>query len=344
MKFLIYSDTHISQDSSIVRGLKDKYSIRLHYIIDSINWAERLAEENKCDYIVNLGDTFDKPVINAMEATAIQDINWSSIPHYILVGNHDSNVASLEYSSVEVLKKFNFNIIKEPTTMSFPTFNLLFLPYILEDNRKDLLEYWGTYDNTKKNIIFSHNDIAGFNFGKFISKEGFDINDIGNNCDLYFNGHLHNSSKIINKILNVGNLCGQNFSENAILYKHGVCILDTNTLEIDFHENPYALNFYSLTVTKSDIDKLDSYLTLPNSVIMIRCEAECINEVKNIIKNRNNIVASKILIYNTEVKQTSDLSMKISKIDPWTLLTDYLNNAFGDSEILRDELSHLCSK
>lgn len=44
--------------------------------------------------------------------------------------------------------------------------------------------------------------------GQFISKAGFDINDIEDNCDLFINGHLHNGSKITDKIFNVGNLTG----------------------------------------------------------------------------------------------------------------------------------------
>ena len=105
MKILIYSDVHVSQDSSIVKSFGEKFSTRLEYIIKSLNWAEQLATDINCDLIFNLGDMFDKPVINAMEATAIQEVKWSDIPHYILVGNHDSNVASLEYSSTSILQR-----------------------------------------------------------------------------------------------------------------------------------------------------------------------------------------------------------------------------------------------
>ena len=164
MKILIYSDIHISQDSSIVKSFGKYYSTRLEYIIKSITWAENLATNEKCDLIFNLGDTFNKPIVNAMEATAVQDICWADIPHYILVGNHDSDVVSLEYSSVSILKKLGFHIIKEVTHLYDKDDVFTFIPYILEDNRKPLTEYLVG----KNDIVLSHNDIAGFRFGNFV--------------------------------------------------------------------------------------------------------------------------------------------------------------------------------
>ena len=149
MNVLIYSDIHFSQDSSIVRSMGEKYSTRLEYLIKSLNWAEELARKNHCFYVFNLGDTFDKSNLNAQELTALQEVKWTNVPHYILVGNHDSNVNSLKYSSSEIFKSLNvfgnsnFNVISEPTMFCNNGTNsqFLLLPYITEDNRKNLKEY-----------------------------------------------------------------------------------------------------------------------------------------------------------------------------------------------------------
>ena len=45
---------------------------------------------------------------------------------------------------------------------------------------------------------------------------------------------------------NVGNLTGQNFSENANIYSHGAYVLDTSDYSIEFFENPFAFNFYKI--------------------------------------------------------------------------------------------------
>ena len=116
-------------------------------------------------------------------------------------------------------------------------------------------------------VVFSHNDIAGLQLGKYISKNGFTINDINSNCSLFINGHLHNATKY-NNIVNVGNLTGLNFSEDAFRYKHSVYILDTDTLTITEFENPFAFNFYKIT-SLQQFSELKS-----NSVITIQCSLD----------------------------------------------------------------------
>ena len=64
--------------------------------------------------------------------------------------------------------------------------------------------------------------------------------------------HLHNGSKFSNKGENLGNLTGQNFSENAFEYDHRIMILNINGQEYCKHYefNPYAFNFYSSSTYK----------------------------------------------------------------------------------------------
>ena len=336
MKILIYSDIHISQDSSIVKSFGKYYSTRLEYIIKSITWAENLATNEKCDLIFNLGDTFNKPIVNAMEATAVQDICWADIPHYILVGNHDSDVVSLEYSSVSILKKLGFHIIKEVTHLYDKDDVFTFIPYILEDNRKPLTEYLVG----KNDIVLSHNDIAGFRFGNFVSKEGFKIDDIEKSCKLFLNGHLHNSSFLSDKILNVGNLCGQNFTEDSLKYSHGCWILDTKTNSLEFHENPYALNFYKLEYPADK--KIFSNLK-NNSVLMVKCERSYQEELKNILtKYSDKIVTTRVLLYDKDIIENIDTQVKLDKVDHLKQFTDFIHEQLGNTELINEELMEVC--
>ena len=357
MKVLIYSDVHFSQDSSIVRSMGEKYSTRLEYLIKSLNWAEELAIHNSCDLIVNLGDTFDKSSLNAMEISAFKEVFFVSREntiglkkypqHIVLVGNHDSNVASLSFTSADLFKDNSFEVIKKPVQVEVDKelvdeqrAILHFLPYITEDNRKDLSEYFNFQDKCK-HIIFSHNDIKGIQLGKFISKEGFDIEDINKSCDLFLNGHLHNSSWINHKILNVGNLCGQNFSEDNFKTKHGAWILDVDTLSLTFYENPYALNFYKIEINKQN-PSLSSYDIGNNACLMIKCERACLEKIKEELNNRKDIVASKIIVYNENIVNNDENSVKIERIDYLKSFYDFIIDKLGNSDIIRDELEEIC--
>ena len=132
----------------------------------------------------------------------------------------------------------------------------------MDDVEVSFLPYTHDYDmsmymaNSKKRIIFSHNDIKGINYGKYISTSGFDIEDINKSCDLFINGHLHNGENVTDKIINIGNLSGQNFSEDGLKYKHNIMIIDTNSLEYQKIENPFATYFIKYDFKKYETSLL----------------------------------------------------------------------------------------
>lgn len=342
-KILLYTDCHFSQYSSIIRKRGKKYSQRLENLIQSINWAENLSHNTFCDMVVCLGDFFDKPELNAEEITAMQEIEFDMrVPHYFIVGNHESNVSDLLFSSTKYLgSKNNFKIIDKPLEWNLDSdTNLYFLPYILEEDRKNLSYYLNNDD--KKKIVFSHNDIKGIRYGKFESKDGFDLTDIENNCDLFINGHLHNGNFLNDKetILNLGNLTGQNFSEDSYKYSHYACILDTKTLELTFYENPFAFNFYKLDINEEqEFSKL--YALKNNAVVTIRCEESLVETLRNTLNSISNIVDYRVISYKKEHsgEQGKIDSTSLNNIDYLEQFTDFILNHIGSDEIVKEELS-----
>ena len=145
MKILTYTDCHFSQYSSIVRSRSNKFSVRLENIIKSVNWAESLAIEQQADIIVINGDFFDKADLNAEEITAFEEIKWAHVPHYVLVGNHEMGINDLSYSSAHLLKSIPMCTLITTPCYIHESMNsqkrLLFLPYMLESNRKDFSYY-----------------------------------------------------------------------------------------------------------------------------------------------------------------------------------------------------------
>ena len=135
MKILCFTDNHFCERSSIVTKYGNKYSLRLENQIQSLNWVEQTAINKNCDMIVCLGDFFDKPHLTDQELTALQDIKWSeAIPHYFIVGNHESEENDLQFSSTKVLEGLNRFIIDKPTLQRYtsPELELAFLPYVVE--------------------------------------------------------------------------------------------------------------------------------------------------------------------------------------------------------------------
>lgn len=343
MKILIYTDLHFSQYSSIVRNRGYKYSIRLENEIKSINWAEQLANEYSCNAIVCLGDFFDKSELAAEELTAIQDIQWSNIPHTFLVGNHEIGINNLKYSSAHLFNICkNSVVIDSPTSYLFNNTEILLLPYILESNRQKLDTY--IKYNCNKRLILSHNDIAGIQLGKYLTQSGFSINEIEDNCDLFINGHLHNGEKISNKIINLGNLTGQNFSEDAYKYSHNILIIDTDTLEYQLIENPFALNFYKLDLRNKSLNDINDLLSSlkNNSVVSIYTDKDKLVNVKNILESLN-IVSYKFIIERSNSNIVNNNNYKnLINIDHIEQFQQYILNTLGNDDSIKKELEIIC--
>ena len=344
MRIGIVGDVHLSRYSSILRSRGKHFSTRLEGIIKSISWVEQLFKEQGCEEEIFLGDFFDRSDLHEEEISALSEIEWnksSRLKHFI-VGNHESGISTLEYSSTQVLHKVG---VVEDVPYLYPLddkIELLFLPYIVEDNRKPLQEYLKDRNTSKKLVVFSHNDIKNFRMGKFLSTTGFEVEDIENNCSLYFNGHLHNCGQVSNKIINVGVLSGQNFNEDAFKYEHHVAILDTDTLEIQYFENPYAFNFYNITISK--LDDLDILMKVKtNAVVYVRCLNTYKDVLKSTLEQVKNIIAYKI-IYTREttfVESSSENTISPSE-DHLEQFREYIIETLGNNDVVNEELSEVC--
>ena len=339
MKIAICGDIHISKTSSILKSRGNKYSTRIENCIKSINWFEQIAKEHNCEMEIFLGDTFDTPVLNDEILTAIKDIEWNNdISHCFIVGNHESSVNGLQYNSAKALEGGLRYIVSEPSySINVDTTQLHFLPYIIESDRLPLEDYLDKNPECKKHIIFSHNDVKGIQMGPIVSKTGFSIDEIENNCDLFINGHLHNGTKFSKKGINLGVLTGHDFGENANIYKHEIMILDTDTLKYELIENPYAFNFYNIEINNtSDITKLSGLKN--NAIVSIKCNIELLDAVKETLQELHNIIQYRITTFRVnkevnEVEKVEDFSVDyLEKFKEFCLLS------IGNNEIVNQEL------
>ena len=342
MRILIYSDNHWCQYSSIVRKRGEKYSLRLENQIASINWAERLGLEMGCKKVIHLGDFFDSASLNAEEITALKEVRWYGGAHHaFLCGNHEMGNNDLSFNSIRALGLLPYiEIIDEPYTYFEQDVSFTYIPYILEENRKPLSFYVPSKESCegRKRIVFSHNDIKGIQMGQFISKEGFDIAEIESSCDLFLNGHLHNGEKLSDKIINVGNLTGQNFSENAFKYDHCAYILDTDTMKVEVYENPFALNFYKLDFT--NLVDYNIFNQLKNAVITVKCKEKDYKSISDAISNLN-VVESRIIVEPDIIKDTSMETTQMNSIDHLEMFKTYILNTLGNSLDVEHELEEV---
>ena len=341
MKILLFADLHMCPRASIINKWGTKYPSRLENCIASVNWLEQLAKDQGCEYIINLGDFFDRPDLNSETITACNDINWSDIMHYSLVGNHDASTSSLVFNSTNAFLSDRHQIVTEPKVLPLDDCFICFLPYIVECDRKPLKEYFKKLKEARPVVILSHNDISGIQLGPVMSKTGFSIEEIESNCDLFINGHLHNGQAISKKVINLGNLTGKDFGEDASKHSHTVAILDTKTLEIEYIENPYAYNFYKIQIdSEADLKYLENLKN--QAVVSVKCDSSLADKVKlRISELSNKILESRIILIKKfeEATETTELDLSVDH------LARFIECCKANIELttmLDEELSEVC--
>lgn len=340
MKIGICGDVHFSQYSSIVRKRGKKYSARLENCIKSLNWCSELFDKQECDCVVYLGDFFDKPDLNAEEITALSDVRWPKSRLFFLVGNHEMLGSSFSSTSCFWLIP-NAEVISSPEILyDSDTFCVVGLPYIFEEGRKSLFEY--IEKSPVPTVVLSHNDIAGVQYGEFQSTFGFDIKEV-EKCDFFVNGHIHNGGSVRENVINIGNLTGQNFNEDASVYPHNVMILDVNEngLSYTMHKNPYSMNFYKLDVSNDSSINFKKYNEDP-SVLTIKCRESQKESVKKELESCSNIVESRIiLVLDSQVYDNADKTELLRNTDYIQQFSSYVKENLGAYKSVLYELEEV---
>lgn len=347
MKILCYTDNHFSEKSSIITKYGSKYTLRLQNQIQSLNWVEEQAEALHCQIIVCLGDFFDHAHLTDQELTALQEIKWSNIPHYFLVGNHESEENDLQYCSTMALRGENREIINEPILLNYPNdqngsceLELAFLPYILESNRKPITEYFSENPD-KLRLLFSHNDILGLQLGPVVSRTGFSIEALESVCHLCLNGHLHNGTQVSSKVINLGNLTGKDFSEDASKYNHKVMFIDTEAMTVNFIENPHAFNFYKIEInSEADFRELTAVKT--NAVVSVKCKDRLVKQIRDLIEATPNILDSRIIITKDPSEAPNDeFDIASLCVDQCEKFAECCRAKLDNTDILEAELAEI---
>ena len=268
-----------------------------------------------------MGDFFNRQFLSDQEITALNDIKWNNLPHYFVVGNHESEEIDLKFSSAQILAGPNRSVISDPARIDLDGWEVCFLPYMVTRNIVPIGSIFGHKSTFKPRLVFSHNDIKGIQYGPILSTFGFPIEDIEAESDLFLNGHIHNGTAVSSKVINLGNLTGQDFKEDATKYSHNALLLETFPdcrFTCTYIENPYAFNFYHIDINSEE--DLYKFTKIKNqAVLSIRCRASLLTKVNDaIIANADKITEKRVITFQEFGDETD------AELDVTELAVDYL--------------------
>lgn len=174
--------------------------------------------------------------------------------------------------------------------------------------------------------------------GPIISPHGLSLQEISEECDRFINGHLHNGRSISWNAVNVGNLTGQNFGEDATTYSHGVYILHTDHLGLEEKINPYAFNFYKIDAT--EVPFVPEQLK-DNAVITARILEKDHKHYKELLENAPSVVAFRFTIMPESSEEEVAISRETLSINHLAKFDEFVKEKLGTSEVVLDELAEL---
>lgn len=196
--------------------------------------------------IIHLGDLVDSrrgisfQTMNHIRMDFIEPIIDNHIECHVLTGNHDSPMKDTLFPNAvrELLTPYqsNFTIIDDPRTITYTNrFKCVAIPWVCDENRENVQ---GLLNETKAKVIFGHFQLSGYAMhATRLCEEGEDDTKL-QGFGLVVSGHFHERSR--NGVVQyLGAPCEYSWSDAGS--PRGFGILDTETLTIEYINNPFTM-------------------------------------------------------------------------------------------------------
>lgn len=240
MKVCLLGDTHfgVRNDSKVFHEYYRKYYTEFFF---------PKLKELGVDTIIQLGDLFDRrKYINFQTLTEsrkyfFDPLKEFGITMYTLLGNHDIFwKESVSVNSPELLLADYRNIHVVKNSISIDHLNMDLVPWICKENEQQVMEH---IQKSNLPICCGHFELANYTMIKNVQPhhEGLDDGFLSKYHSV-FSGHFHTFSQK-NNVTYLGT--PYELYWNDYRDQKYIGILDTDTLAIEFIENPYRM-FYKI--------------------------------------------------------------------------------------------------
>ena len=253
MKIALISDLHFGARNSNLVLLN-----HLKNFFDTVFFP--YLEEHKIDTVCILGDLLDRRksadiiVIRRMRKDFLEKLTGKEV--HIIAGNHDTVMKNTNEmnSLTELLRGYGdgFHIYLDPQEIVLDGTKILALPWICPENEEESLKI---IKNTKAKVCFAHLELLGIEMRKGSFSEIGQEPAVFSKFDTAVSGHYHYASTKGN-IHYLGAPYQITWTDYAD--KKGFSIFDTETLKLEFIENPYKL-FHKIEYDDSNPDKILLY-------------------------------------------------------------------------------------
>lgn len=322
MKIGIISDTHYGarKGSKLFHDYFEKFYNDIFF--------PTLDREN-IKTVVHMGDAFD-----SRKGIEFKSLKWAKrvvfdplkerdIQVHLMVGNHDAYYKNTnDVNAIDLLLKEydNVKVYSSATEVSLDNLNVLFIPWINEENEKQTLKL---VEKTKCPCAMGHLELNGFKVNnQILMEEGLD-SKIFNKFEKVFSGHYHTRSDN-GTIYYLGNPYEMFWSD--VKDPRGFTLFDTETLEHESVNNPYRL-FYNIYYDDNDPQKFNSSEYEDKIVkVVVKNKTDSKKFEKFIDKLYSSGVADLKIVENFQLTESEDFEAEESE-DTMSILKRYIDES-----------------
>jgi len=254
MKIALINDTHFG-----ARGDSQLFLDYFMKFFDDVFFP--YLKENNIKTIIHAGDLMDRrkfvnfSILNQVRNRFIKQLKDENIQMHCIIGNHDIYYRNTnDVNSTTELFKDDISIYENPTVIDFDGLNVGFLPWVNKENYEESIQF---IKKANAAILVGHLELDGYQVLRGVKYHGGMDSKLFDRYEKVLSGHFHCRQEQDN-IYYLGTQYQMTFAD--LNEQKGFHILDTETREVEFIENPYQM-FHILEYNDEDgpidVDKLD---------------------------------------------------------------------------------------
>ena len=268
MKIAIINDTHFG-----ARGDSQIFFDYFMRFFDDIFFP--YLEEHNIDTIIHAGDLMDRRkfinfnILNQVRTRFMDKLKSKNIKMHCILGNHDVYYRNTnEINSIRELFSNDLTLYEKPEVVNFDGLDIALLPWVNKTNKDQCVEFIKT---ASAPILIGHLELNGYQVMRGVDFQGGMDKDPFDRYEKVLSGHFHCRQEKEN-VYYMGTQYQITFSD--LHEKKGFHVLDTESRDIEFIENPHMM-FYCLTYNDSsgplDLDSLN-FSNMKNAFVKIYIE------------------------------------------------------------------------
>ena len=270
MKIALINDTHFG-----ARGDSQLFFDYFMKFFDEVFFP--YVKENNITTVIHAGDLMDRRkfvnfnILNQIREKFIDRLKNESIEMHCILGNHDVYYRNTnKINSVSELFGDDITIYERPEVVKFDALNIALLPWVNKENHEQSVEFIKTAEAP---FLIGHLELDGYEVMRGVKFDGGLNADLFKRYEKVLSGHFHCRQEQDN-IYYMGTQYQITFAD--LNETKGFHILDTDTREIEFVENPHKM-FHTLRYNDNEgpleLDTIDTSC-LNDSYIKLFVEAK----------------------------------------------------------------------